>query len=42
LRYAGLRVIYGPYGAGKSTFLRQVSKALKAVNGVYVVYMNFA
>jgi len=41
LRYAGLRVIYGPYGAGKSTFLRQVSKALKAVNGVYVVYMNF-
>ena len=42
LRYVGIRIIYGPYGAGKTTFLSLINSTLKSLGGeVFIVYMNF-
>jgi len=37
----GIRIVYGPYGAGKSTFLRKFAGAASKRGGLYIKYINF-
>ena len=44
LRYSGLGFIYGPYGAGKTTFLSTMAQVINSINqptGILIAYMNF-
>jgi len=42
LRYAGIRIVYGPYGAGKTTFLSLINSTLRSLGrDIFIVYMNF-
>jgi len=41
LRYSGLGFIYGPYGAGKTTFLSTMAQVINSINqptGILMVY----
>ena len=41
LAESGIRIVYGPYGAGKSTFLRKFAGAANKRGGLYIKYVDF-